>query len=64
MTLETFEIRYLILFVLSILTVVLYLVFLYRKGEIEKIKSRLKTILLVIIVLILGMFVLDFFFLM
>ncbi len=64
MTLETFEIRYLILFGLSILTVVLYLVFLYRKGEIEKIKSRLKTILLVIIVLILGMFVLDFFFLM
>lgn len=59
-----FETKHYIFICISILVLTSYLIYLYRRGEVEKVKSRLKTMLLIIIVLITGMFVLDLFFLM
>lgn len=59
-----FETKHYIFICISILVLTSYLIYLYRRGEVEKVKSRLKTMLMIIIVLITGMFVLDLFFLM
>ena len=52
-----------ILFLILLLTAV-YLIWLYRKGETEKVKSRLKSILAIVVILVISKYVMDYFLLM